>query len=232
MTLSPVKRQKLPDSVVERLLALLRSGELACGERLPAERTLSAQLGVSRTSLRDALARLELMGYLEVRQGGGTVVRAPSAETLCLPFQGLLRGLPRAAQDLLEFRRMLEPEAAALAAQRRSPEQLAGLHEGLRRQRLTAARGLKLADEDLQFHGLIADMVGNTVILRVLETLQELMQQLRSHTLAGLHPDLTLEEHARILHAIERGSAESARQAMTAHLTSVIRTATELALPL
>lgn len=227
MTLTPVKKQRLPDSVVDRLLEVVRSGELSPGGRLPAERTLAAQLGVSRASLRNALSRLELMGVLEVRQGDGTFIRAPDTETLSLPFQGLLRGLPQTAQDLLEFRQILEPEAAALAATRATPQQIAALRACLEQQHLTATRGVKLSEDDLRFHALIAQMVGNTVILRVLETLQHLMQNLRTHTLKGDRPELTLQEHALILTAIEARDPASARAAMAGHLATVVRTAAE-----
>lgn len=227
MTLTPIKRQKLPDSVVDRLLEVVRSGEFGPGGRLPAERTLATQLGVSRASLRNALTRLELMGVLEVRQGDGTFVRDSAAETLSLPFQGLLRGLPQTAQDLLEFRQILEPEAAALAATRATREQISSLRACLDQQYLTATRGVKLSQDDLEFHTLIAQMVGNTVILRVLETLQQLMQHLRTHTLKGDRPELTLQEHAQILSAIEARDPVAARAAMADHLMTVVRTASE-----
>ncbi|UBV45318.1 FadR family transcriptional regulator (plasmid) [Deinococcus taeanensis] len=227
MTLTPVKKQKLPDSVANRLLEVVRSGELGPGGRLPAERTLAAQLGVSRASLRNALSRLELMGVLEVRQGDGTFIRAADTETLSLPFQGLLRSLPQTAQDLLEFRQILEPEAAALAAMRATSEQIASLRTCLEQQHVTATRGMKLSEDDLKFHALIAQMVGNTVILRVLETLQHLMQQLRTHTLKGDRPELTLQEHILILTAIEARDPAAARAAMAGHLATVVRTAAQ-----
>lgn len=227
MTINPVKRQKLPDSVVERLLDVVRSGQFNSGDRLPAERLLAVQLGVSRASLRDALTRLEMLGVLEVRQGDGTFVCSPDGRTLSLPFQGLLRSLPQTAQDLLEFRRILEPEAAALAALRATPAQIASLQACLRQQHVTAAQGLRLSQDDIAFHTLIAQMVGNTVILRVLETLQQVMQDLRSRTLPGQYPEITLREHTRILAAIENRSPVEARQAMADHLDTVVRTAVE-----
>ena len=222
---SPIQRTKLPEEAAARLLGAIRAGEYAPGERLPPERALALDFGISRASLRGALNRLELLGYLEVRHGGGTFVRLPDALTLCAPFEGLLSGLPRSAHDLLEFRRVLEPEVAALAARRATPDRVLALRAGLKRQESAAQAGLRLGAEDTQFHQLIAEIASNTVILRVLETLRALLRDLRDTTLSGDRPRLTLSEHARIVEAIAAGDAPAAREAMASHITSVIHTA-------
>lgn len=90
MPVEPVKRQKLTASVAEELLSLMRRRAFRDGTRLPPERLLAEQMGVSRSSVRDAVARLEALGHLEVRHGDGTYVREPSAANLSQPFQGIL----------------------------------------------------------------------------------------------------------------------------------------------
>src|SRR5690625_5250925 len=104
------------------MLEMIRDGVLKRGLRLPPERQLAEAFGVSRATLRDAVGRLQLLGYLEVRQGDGTIVRMPDGATLSLPFRNLLLSHAHLGEDLLEFRLLLEPEVAALAAQRCPPD--------------------------------------------------------------------------------------------------------------
>lgn len=225
MTAYPIKRQKLTASVAEELLALIVRGGFQPGQRLPAERVLSEQIGVSRTSLRDAIARLEVLGHLEARQGNGVYVREPSAAHLTQPFQGMLARTAQNVQDLLEFRRMIEPEVAAHAAARATPEQVKVLLASIEAQQEAARQNVKLSHEDLQFHTLIAQMAGNEVVMGVLDTLRSLLRDLRDQVL-GDQPQLTIQEHAAVAQAIARGSPAAARQAMLRHLISVREHAT------
>ncbi|THF87008.1 FadR family transcriptional regulator [Deinococcus sp. KSM4-11] len=225
MTVQPVKRQKLTESVAEELLSLIVRGGFPPGHRLPAERVLAEQMGVSRASVRDAVARLEALGHVGVRQGDGIYVLAPSAATLSQPFRGLLTRLPQTARDLLEFRRMLEPEVAALAAQRVTDTQEDDLWISVDAQVGAARRGIKLVAEDLHFHALIARIAGNGVVTLVLDTLQELLHDLRQRDLPGDLPDLTIRDHRAVVQAIASRDPVAAHAAMAAHLDTVIQTA-------
>ncbi len=227
LSVSPIKRRKLTDSVVSELLSLIVRGGFQPGQRLPPERQLAEDMGVSRSSLRDAVARLEVLGHLGVRQGDGIFVRQPSAANLCLPFTGLLTRLPQSARDLLEFRQMIEPGVAALAAERATPAGIERLFACLEQQRRTAEQGIKLTEGDLQFHALISQMAGNEVVTLMLGTLQHLLQSLRDRDLPGDQPHLTIDQHTEIAQAIASGSSHEAREAMARHLDTVIRTASE-----
>jgi len=202
---------------------MIRDGELAEGTRLAPERELAADFGVSRTTLRDAIRELELLGYLDVRQGDGTVVRRPDAAALATPFLGLLRGQPQLGEDLIAFRRMLEPELAALAASRCDEADAAALERSLARQSRRVASGGGLQNEDLSFHRLVARMAGNATVLHVLHMLQSLLRELRVHLLAGDHPERDLAQHTAIAEAIIGGDAGLARRSMIAHLDAVER---------
>lgn len=219
-----VRRVKLSDTVVSELLVLIRNGTYPQGTRLPAERELSGLFGVSRASLRDAFRQLELLGLVEIRQGDGTYVRSPGADTLALPFRGLLTGSPQAALDLLEFRQLLEPEIAALAAQRATAEHAALFERSLHQQRRDAAQGLRLSQEDLLFHQLVAQIAGNPIILDVLSTLRSLLSDLRTTALPGHLPEVTIAQHERIAQAILSGDAPQARHEMREHLAAVLET--------
>ncbi len=220
----PVKHVKVADTVAAELQEWLRSGDLPPGARLPAERDLATRLGVSRTSLRDAVRRLELLGHLEVRQGDGTYVRTPDTDTLSQPFRDLVSAWPHRAADLLEFRLLLEPEVAALAAARLTPEGTAELQASLERQRRLGPDSPRLTREDVQFHEVIARLAGNTVVLRVLGTLRAVLSDLRTFTLPAARLERTVRDHERIAAALLSGNPDAARQAMRDHLQDVTET--------
>ncbi|AFZ66847.1 FadR/GntR family transcriptional regulator [Deinococcus peraridilitoris] len=219
-----VRPIKAADAVADRLLQLIRSGEYQTGGRLPPERELAARFGVSRPTLRDAIRRLEMLGYLSVRQGDGTTVRAPDGDTIARPFQGLLSGQMQSAQDLMEFRRIIEPAVAAFAARRATPELAASFEQALERQKRLAERGVRLTSEDLHFHHLIAQTAGNAIILQVLTTLRSLLSELRTDTLTGHLPEATIAHHERITRAILSNNPDAAHAAMLEHLNAVVET--------
>lgn len=216
-----VKRTKLADAVVAHLLRMIRERRLAPGDRLPPERQLAQTFQVSRASLRDAIRRLELLGYVEVRHGDGSVIRLPDGDTLGQPFQGLLVGHPQATEDLLEFRRILEPQVAALAARRCTPDDADRLAAAIEQQRGRVAAGNRLGVHDVEFHQLIAAIAGNGTILAVIDTLRSLLEELRTHHLTGDRPLLGLRQHERIAEAIASGDPAGAADAMSDHLDAV-----------
>jgi GntR family transcriptional regulator, transcriptional repressor for pyruvate dehydrogenase complex len=224
VTGKPVKHVKIADQVADELQDWFRSGELTPGMRLPPERELAARFGVSRTSLRDALRRLELLGYLDARQGDGTYVRVPDGHALSQPFRTLVNVLPQNAGDLLEFRSLLEPEVAALAAQRLTPAGRRALEESLARQQALSDHSPRLGREDARFHDTLAQVAGNTVVLRVLETLRDLLHDVRTIMVPAAGARRTVGEHERIVQAVLAQDRDGARQAMKEHLADVTRT--------
>lgn len=222
-----VKRQKLADTVSDRLLEMIRQGELELGSKLPAERDLAAQFGISRASLRDAIRHLELLGYLTVRHGGGTVVRMPDSQTLTQPFQHILSSYPYLATDLIRFRFLLEPEVAALAAEHCVEEDALQLRESLRKQHQLVGEGKQLASEDVRFHRVLAQCAHNITVVHVLDTLQALLHDLRIRLLTGDQPYLTLLQHENIANAIIRHDAEAAKTYMAEHLEAVMNSIRE-----
>lgn len=216
-----IQRRKISDDIKERLIGMIQSEELRSGDRLPAERDMAQRFGVSRTTLRDAIRDLELLGLLKVRQGNGSTVRRPNGETLASPFRNLLRICPQSATDLLEFRRLLEPQMAALAAKRRTDEHILALETLLKRQEVLVETGKRLTNEDISFHSLIAQIAGNATTLSILATLQSLLRDLRTKMLTGDQPQLGYKQHKKIAAAIIAQSEDAARDAMLEHLVSV-----------
>jgi GntR family transcriptional repressor for pyruvate dehydrogenase complex len=217
------KKPKLADIVADHLLEMLRQGTFQAGDKLPAERELASQFGISRASLRDAIRHLELLGYLEVKQGGGTFVRVPDGQALTLPFQALLSGQPHLAEDLIEFRFLLEPEVTALAAMHCTEEDAAALRESLEKQLQLVQAQERLTSEDVRFHHLIARSARNVTVLYILDTLQALLTDLRARLLTGDQPRLTLLQHGNIADAIIRHDAAAAKAHMVAHLEAVMQ---------
>src|SRR5579862_893378 len=151
---------------------LIVSGEWGPGTRLPREPDLAAQLGLSRSSLREAVRALSLARVLEVRQGDGTYVASLEPGELFEPILSathLLRG--RTVLELFEVRRMLEPEAAAMAAQRADAEVIGALRRELDRMVAAGDRAEELVKADAAFHDVIARAPGNGVLQALLRSL-------------------------------------------------------------
>jgi GntR family transcriptional repressor for pyruvate dehydrogenase complex len=216
-----IRRNKVYEEVARQLERMILK-KLRPGDKLPSERELAESLGVSRSSIRDAIRSLELIGLVEPRQGSGTVVREISADTLMNPLTNVLRHKMELVSELLDFRKMLEPPLAARAATHASDEELAEMEEILRRQD-TKLRGGELAiEEDSEFHYSIAMASGNTVVLKVLDVLMDLLRDTRERSLqleGRAHKSLA--GHRKVLAAIKKRDAEAAKAAMRRHIEDV-----------
>src|SRR3989475_7322698 len=126
--IEPIRRSRLYQGIVEQIEGLLERGDIRPGDQLPPERQLADQFQVSRASVREALRTLELLGIVETRPGGGTFVRQTTPDDLARPLTGLIsRG--HSLADVIEFRGLIEPAIAALAAERITQSQLTELGE-------------------------------------------------------------------------------------------------------
>jgi len=217
------QRQSLVSTVVDQLTHQVRSGAAAPGSRLPAESELSRRFDVSRTVVREAVARLKADGLVQTLPGQGLFVTNPG------PGHGVLRLRPpegdatRIAAELLEFRAGIETDSARLAAIRRTPADIRALRGTFARLVAVRGEGGNGADEDLAFHLGIARASHNTYIIQVLEFLSGSMHDAiarsrelnatRGEFLANAHA-----EHTAIFDAIVAGDAAAAILAMRAHL--------------
>jgi GntR family transcriptional repressor for pyruvate dehydrogenase complex len=211
------------DDAIERIRALIASGEWGPGTRLPRENDLARQLGLSRNSLREAVRALSLARVLEVRQGDGTYVSSLDPGELLEPTLSathLLRG--RTVLELFEVRRMLEPEAAAVAAQRADAALVADLRAELDRMVAAGDRADELVAADAAFHDVIARAPGNGVLRALLRSLSTSTARARLwHGIAERGAlDLARDEHARIYDAITAGDADLARASALVHIAT------------
>ena len=216
-----IRRNKVYEEVARQLERMILK-KLRPGDKLPSERELSETLGVSRSSIRDAIRSLELVGLVEPRQGSGTVVREISADTLITPLASVLRHKMELVGELLDFRKMLEPPLAARAASHASEEELIEMEEILQRQEAKFRKRELAIEEDSEFHYAIAMASGNSVVLKVLDVLMDMLRDTRERSLQlEGRPQKSLAGHRRILAAIKKRDAEAAKAAMRRHIEDV-----------
>jgi len=218
-----IRRNRVYEEVARQLQQLI-SEKLRPGDKLPAERELAEMLGVSRSSIRDAMQSLKLMGLVEPRQGAGTVVREVSSETLVNPLSQVISHRRQLVGELLDFRMMLEPPLAARAATHASPEEMAEMDEILHRQEEKLSAGELAIEEDSEFHYTIAMASGNSVVLKVLDVIMDMLRETRARSLQREgRPQKSLAGHRRILIAIKRHDPLAADGAMRQHLQDIER---------
>lgn len=216
-----IRRNKVYEEVARQIERLILK-KLQPGDKLPSERELAETLEVSRGSIRDAIRSLELLGLVEPRQGAGTIVREVTADALVNPLANMLVRQREQVVELLDFRKMLEPPLAGRAATHASSEEISELEEILERQEAKLNKGNLAIDEDSDFHYTVALASGNTVVLKLLDVLMDMLRDTRERSLqlAG-RPQKSLAGHKRILGAIKRQDAEAATAAMRRHIEDV-----------
>ena len=220
-----VMPKRLADDVVRRVRALIEEQNLEAGMRLPAERQLAAQLGVSRNSLREALAMLVNEGVLLSRRGGGTFVRWQheqwSEQNIVQPLKTLLADDPDYSFDILEARHAIEASTAWHAAMRATEAEKEKIRLCFE---ATLSEDPDLASQaDVRFHLAIAEASHNVVLLQTMRGFFDLLQssvkesRQRMYLVPPVFARLT-EQHQAVMEAIIAGDPEGARQAMMAHL--------------
>ncbi|MEU5576160.1 FadR/GntR family transcriptional regulator [Streptomyces huasconensis] len=219
---TPVKGT-VTQRAIGQIKQMITDGTLEPGQRLPTERDLAARLGLSRSSMREAIRALTVLGVLEARHGSGIYVTRLEAGDLLETFGLVAEISPKAALvELLEVRRILESAATAQAAARIDEEQLATVAG-----HLTAMHETSDAEDfitaDMAFHGAIARAAGNDVLAAIIERLSS--RTFRARVQRG-HEDADAfararEDHGRIYHALQARDPEAARSAAAAHVRVV-----------
>ena len=219
---------RISDAIAETLERRILEGSLKPGDRLPPERELAAELGVSRPSLREAIQKLASKGMLQSRQGGGTFVTDRLNSTFFDPWQEMLGAHPNLREDLLEFRRMLEGQMAEWAAERRTDEdmqrltqtfeELQAVFDGEDRKRQAAC--------DMAFHQAIAEASHNALLGHLTSTMLRLMEEnicLNLTELGNVSRAFSLlkAQHTALFEAIRDRKPGAARSAAEGHIDFV-----------
>lgn len=216
-----VRKKRVYQEIASRIEQFILT-KLQPGDRLPGERELAQMLGVSRSSLRDALLRLEVVGLIESRQGLPTVVREVSADALIRPLAKVIAHKRHLIEELLDFRAMLEPRLAERAARYATPEEIARMTEILDQQKSKVRNGKLAIEEDSKFHDAIAKASRNSVVLKVLDVVMDLLKETRARSLQTKgRPPKSLAGHRRIIAAIKRHDPKAAEEAMRQHIHDI-----------
>ncbi len=217
----PVKKRKLADSVSDRIIAMIHSGELKEGDRLPPERTLAENLGVSRTVVRQAIRSLTEKDILELREGCG-YVRQVSFEEIISNISRTLVPDEVSMKEIMEVRTLLESYIARKATENITEEQIAQLQSEIDKMALLMENGENGSTQENAFHQGLAEAAGNSVLTGVYRFCEGLLNSTQHSTWlgarAGGSPNTAVRDHQAILDAIRERNPDKAEQLMRGHL--------------
>jgi DNA-binding FadR family transcriptional regulator len=219
MPLQAVENRRLYRQIADQIAALIERGEYGMGQRLPPERDLAKQLGVSRPSVREALIALEVEGYVEVRVGSGVYVMGPrAADHVGEPLNS-----DSGPFELIRARWLIEAECAALAAKAATRAQVRAMEDALDSMEADRDHGVMPLAADRLFHLRIAEASGNSALALVVKTLWDqrtgpLFLRLEHHFDTPALWTVAIREHREIVAAITRHDAAAARAAMRRHM--------------
>lgn len=215
-----VETRRLYQQVADRIRQLIQRGEYPVGVRLPPERDLAQQLGVSRPSLREALIALEIEGSVEIRMGSGVYVCSP---TLWHP--GVALG--ESPVELMQARSALEGAVVALACANATPSGLDRVREAIAAMREDIALGLDVLNHDRQFHICVAEMSGNSILVNLVGILfDQRRSPLASHMRHRLESKpswmAAADEHEQVLRCLMQRDPLAAQAAMRSHIRASV----------
>ena len=218
-----VQSSRLYEQIVRQIEESIQKGELSPGSQLPPERDLAKQFGVSRTAVREAIKALQEKGLVDAFPGRGTFVTTGTPNAMRRSLDRLVNSEEEEGRAyLVEVRDILEPEIAALAAERADDEALATMREAVKTMDSAAWDSDVYIEADLDFHLALAEAAGNPIVLSLIDSIVGLLreQRLRIFRVEG-GPDRGQQHHRRILDAIQRRDPQAARAAMQSHLAQV-----------
>jgi len=219
---SPLSPKPLWTAAVEQIRELIESGKIPVGERLPAERELCRQLGISRISLRESLRVLQSTGYVETRPGSGTYARLPEPLEETPISEWIAKDIH--VLELFDLRRAVEPGIAGLAALRHDDEHIRAMEATLEEMADDAQTDhARAVAADAEFHRLLGYCIGNSAITTLVDQIQDIAGVERRLSLAVPGQRLrAIDDHRRILDAVRRGDEDQAMSAMRAHLDAAV----------
>jgi len=218
----PIKKTRIAEEIADRIRVLILDGTLLPDRPLPGERLLAARFGVSRGSVRDAFRLLETIGLLETRHGQGTFARELDVDRLVAPLASILTYRRDLSEELLDVRRMFEPAVARFAATRITDDDIADLQRILDTQRRKLKAGAATLVEDTAFHASLARATRNRVVMRLMETLNDLLVESRKATLRQKgRPERSIQGHEAVVAALRRRDPDGAFQAMRLHIDQI-----------
>ena len=220
--LKQIRRKSVRDQVIEQLRDSIVRGVWKPGTKLPSEAELGQSLGVSRVSVREGIQHLVSLGLLDTRHGEGTFVRTYEGDAHANVLLAMLVLQGPDIYHVLEYRRVMEKGAAALAAEKAKASDIQELERCFRE--MDASRGdvSRFADADLAFHLALAKATGNPIIAKVNDVIRSVLRVSMDHIVATLGVSDGLFYHRRILDAVKAGDAAAAEAVMEEHVVRTI----------
>jgi GntR family transcriptional repressor for pyruvate dehydrogenase complex len=213
-----LNRVRLYEQVAEQITTWIAENGLQPGDRIPPERELATRLGVSRATLSQALVALEVIGVVAVRHGDGTVVTQPRARKIVEAIREHADRLP----EVIDTRDALETKIAALAASRRTTEDLARIDSALQAMAADVEAGGRGVEGDERFHGAVTTAAHSLLLARLMDEISELIRETRIESLSQPErPRASLAGHRAIAEAIRAEDPAAASAAMHAHVAMV-----------
>lgn len=216
------KKRTTTEIIVEKLIALIRDHSLAPGDRLPPERELALLMNISRPPLREALKALEIMNLIEIRQGSGAYVKKLEPEKVVEHLDIVFTMDDTLYHDLFKARRVLESAIARMAAENITDAELQTIRENVELAASKVTDGKRFLELDYQLHGLILSASRNRILPVFVQSINKLNLAVREKTNGHIEVRRsTLQDHQRILEALQQRDSEKAAKAMEEHLFNV-----------
>ncbi|SHE85549.1 FadR/GntR family transcriptional regulator [Desulforamulus putei] len=225
MDFKPIKPKKIYEEIVDQIKEMIARGELNPGDKLLPERELADRLQVGRSAVREAYRALEAIGIIDIRPGEGTFVREIGTKSMTDIMSLAVVTGKDTLFELLELRKIIETEASALAALRRTKEDINNMKYWLDKMNEDISKG-RLGDlSDLKFHYAITGAAHNSLLMRLMNSISETMKKEMKNVRERLYltpdtPKRLYEEHILIYQAIAKGDEKEARHTMMDHLSN------------
>ena len=225
MNFEAIRKSSAPEMVAEQILDQIKSGDLAPGDRLPPQRELATLFGVGRSSVREAINALAVMGYLDVAQGRGTYIKGdlPDADISLAQFDAALKA--GSILDLMDVRELLECRSARLAADRAEDAKIKVLAAALKGMQQCAEDYESFLEADMQFHRALAEASENQILCEltrlILDKVVAHHLQLRTTRLSAVYRDVSIKTAEKILAAVVVGDGEAAAEWTGRHLNAI-----------
>jgi GntR family transcriptional repressor for pyruvate dehydrogenase complex len=222
-----IRKNTAPEMVIEQMTKKISAGEITAGSRLPSQRDLAVSFGVGRSSMREALNALAVMGYLDVQQGRGTFIakELPGADPSVTQLKAALQA--GSLLDLIELRETLECKAAELAAERIEARQLTQLKQSLRDMEENPDDYRRFFKADLEFHTLLSEATANRIFSEMLRFLLAKVvdhhEKFRTSLLSPAYRAHSIRTLKQVLSCIEREDGRGAAEWMRDHLNAIRR---------
>ncbi len=219
LQIKPVNRKRIKDEIIDQIVLLISKGKIRKGEKLPSEHILMKQFGVGRSSLREAIGALSLIGVLNVQPGRGTYISVSPEKFLAEPLSWDIMVQSPELEELFEVRTVLEVGIIEQATKRANREDIVKLREIADKLSSSRKNGKKRTELDLLFHFTLAEISRNKLLLKFFMECQGMLHDWMRQIAFIIPADVVVAQHESIINAVAAHDIEKAKLAMQQHIT-------------